>query len=412
MAAKPRFGVAMTDANAKEYEEERLARLALYLGLNGNTAAFHRVLRPMGSALDALSGHDLRHLGVNLMPLMAGGLMEEALGQMNYARERGLDILLWGDDCYPERLAEIPDPPPVLWLRGKLTDDDRFAVALVGSRRASGDGLAAARRLGREGAECGLTVVSGLAKGIDAQAHRGALEGGGRTLAVLGCGLNHIYPRENARLYEEIAGRGALISEFPPDWGPLAQNFPRRNRIIAGLTLATVVVEASERSGALITARLATELGREVAALPGRAGAEHARGAHGLIKNGAALVENMKDVMLEIRPRFLEGLPEARPTAQQEPLREPVTYIDKPPARQAAPKAPKTPNAVPAPKAGPEAGTAEAKIWQELEAGARDTDVLIRNTGLTASDMAVLLLNMEINGFLRRLPSGQFERIL
>ncbi len=386
---------------------ERLARLALYLGLNTNAAAFHRVARHLGSALDALSGHDLKHVGVNIMPLMAGGLMEEALAEERYARENGLDIVVWGDDDYPERLAEIPEPPPVLWLRGRIEPDDRFAVALVGSRNASEEGLAAARRLGREGAAAGLAIVSGLAKGIDAQAHRGALEAGGRTLAVLGCGLNHVYPRENARLYEEIAGRGALVSEFPPDVGPLAINFPRRNRVIAGLSLATVVVEAGERSGALITARLASELGREVAALPGRAGASHARGANRLIKNGAALVENMREVMLEIRPRLLEGLPEkgGGAAALNEEPPAPLSVACPLPGAPEASQAPRAAEKAPAPD------TPEARVLTVLESGPKDADSLIRALGLDAGGASALLLNMEIEGRLRRLPSGLFEKM-
>ncbi|UQZ90428.1 DNA-protecting protein DprA [Deltaproteobacteria bacterium Smac51] len=393
---------------AEEKNAERLARLALYLGLNTNQTAFHRVMRHLGSAIDALAGHDLSHVGVNVTPLMAGGLMEEALDHLNYAREGGLDIIIWGDDHYPVRLAEIPDPPPVLWLHGELTDDDRFAVALVGSRRASSDGLAAARRLGREGAECGLTVVSGLAKGVDAQAHRGALEAGGRTLAVLGCGLNHVYPRENAGLYREIAHRGALISEFPPDVGPLGANFPRRNRVIAGLGLATVVVEASERSGALITARLAAELGREVAAVPGRAGSDYAKGAHRLIKNGAALIESMKDVVLEIRPRLLEGILAPEPGRAVPPLpdNEPDSYV-KPPSRPARPRPVKAPPLPPQ----PEPDTPEAKILARLTGGGKDVDTLIRSTGIGAAEMAALLLNMELSGMIRRLASGLFEKL-
>lgn len=390
---------------------ERLARLALYLGLKANPGAFHRVMRRVGRATEAFDGADLTVLGVNLAPLLNAGLFEEARKRFDDARGAGLDLVLWGDRTYPERLMEIPDPPPVLWVKGTLEPGDRYAVALVGSRAASPEGLKAARRLAREGAGMGLTIVSGLAKGVDARAHQGALEAGGRTLAVLGCGLDWVYPRENAALYASIAETGALISEFPPETKPLPVYFPRRNRVIAGLSLAVVVVEAGQRSGALITARLGLELNREVLALPGPAGAAWARGANNLIKSGAGLVENMAEVLAEIKPRLLEGLtaPEAVPAL--EPLEESGEAERAPePPRAAKGAKPVKQRAESRPEAEPAPGTPEAGLWAALAEGPLDADSLTRAAGLTAAETAVALLNLELGGLATRLASGCYER--
>ena len=397
------------DLDLDRPDSERLARLALYLGLNGNTGAFHRVIRHVGSA-EAAFGRDLRVMGVNLTPLLIGGLFEEARDRLDYAQNNGLDIVVWGDDHYPLRLDEIVDPPPVLWVKGTLETTDQFAVALVGSREASPNGLSLSRRLARQGAMKGLTIVSGLAKGVDAQAHRGALEAGGRTLAVLGCGLDWVYPKENARLYDEIAAQGALISEFIPETKPLPAHFPRRNRIIAGLSLAVVVTEARERSGALITARLALEMNREVMALPGPVGLDSARGANRLIKSGAALVESMDEVLAEIKPRLLEGLEASsrpEPVLPELPLEteaeaEPALPNRRPPKlKAAAPPAPLPPE--------PEAESPEGKVLAALRRSPQDTDSLVRNTGIGAAEMAGVLLNLELTGRIVRLTSGQFE---
>ncbi len=392
-------------------DQERLARLALYLGVKLNSASFHRVLNRVGSAAAAFEARDLMLKGVNLTPLLVGGLFEEAEDRLAEARRSGLDIIIWGDDHYPLRLDEIVEPAPVLWVRSQLTATDQYSVALVGSRQASPGGLKAARRLAREGAGMGLTIVSGLAKGVDAEAHRGALESGGRTLAVLGCGLDRVYPKENARLYEEIAQNGALISEFPPETSPLPANFPRRNRVIAGLSLAVVVVEAGQRSGALITARLALEMNREVMALPGPAEAVFAKGANNLIKNGAALVENMGEVLAEIKPRLLEGLTRPEPLSEtglmaheaQETVGDPVGEATGPPG------AGKTARSLDRSTARAAPGSPEEAVLEALDNGPQDADTLGRAAGLDPAGAAVLLLNMEFSGLITRLPSGQYQ---
>jgi DNA processing protein len=203
------------------------------------------------------------------------------------------------DPRYPALLAAIPSPP-ALDVRGSVEAADALAVAIVGSRRATPYGLEVAGMLAADLAARGVTIVSGLARGIDTAAHRGALEAGGRTLAVLGHGIGHVYPPENRSLADAIVERGALLSQFPAGIGPLAHHFPARNRTLAGLVLGVVVVEAAERSGALITAGLAGELGREVFAVPGRITSPASRGTNGLIRDGAMLVGHWTDIAAEL----------------------------------------------------------------------------------------------------------------
>ncbi|MBU3934057.1 MAG: DNA-processing protein DprA [Candidatus Omnitrophica bacterium] len=203
---------------------------------------------------------------------------------------------------YPTNLKYIYDPPPDLYIKGNIIPQDNIAIAIVGSRQASYYGLKNAQELAFELAAGGITIISGLARGVDSAAHRGALKAKGRTIAVLGSGLNMIYPVENKGLAEEISRNGAVISEFPQDTPPHRQNFPRRNRIISGLSLGVLVVEAAKRSGALITVGFALEQGREVFALPGKIDSFTSQGTHDLIKQGAKLVESAEDIIEELEP--------------------------------------------------------------------------------------------------------------
>lgn len=223
--------------------------------------------------------------------------------ELSRVKNRGFQLITIQDPIYPELLRHIPDPPPLLYVHGRLRSDAAH-IAIVGSRKATGYGRASARQLAFQLADQGIEVVSGMARGIDTAAHLGALESNGRTIAVLGSGLNRIYPAENRPLYDQITKNGAVISEFALDAAPEAHHFPQRNRIISGLCLGTVVVEAAQRSGSLITARLAAEQGREVFAVPGSIHATNARGAHSLIRQGAKLVENADDVMEELHPHL------------------------------------------------------------------------------------------------------------
>lgn len=204
------------------------------------------------------------------------------------------------DKNYPANLRHIYQPPSIIYFRGEVLLEDNIAVAVVGSRRATDYGLGNAERLGFELASRGVTVISGLARGIDTAAHKGALRAGGRTIAVLGSGLDVMYPSENKRLADEITRYGAVISEFEPDAPPARHNFPKRNRIISGLSLGVVIVEAAKRSGSLITADFALEQGREVFALPGKVGSFTSEGTHNLIKQGAKLIESIEDIVEEL----------------------------------------------------------------------------------------------------------------
>jgi len=211
-----------------------------------------------------------------------------------------MTVFTTGDAAYPARLRTIFDPPSPLYVRGQLTAADDLAVAIVGARRATAYGRTVAERLARDLAACGITIVSGLARGIDAAAHLGALEAGGRTIAVLGCGPDVVYPPEHAGLMDEVIGHGAVVSEFAPGTTPHPGRFPRRNRIISGLSLGVVVVEGREDSGALITADAALEQGREVFAVPGRITDPTTRAPHRLLQQGAKLVERVEDILEEL----------------------------------------------------------------------------------------------------------------
>jgi DNA processing protein len=222
--------------------------------------------------------------------------------ELQLAAEHCIDVLADSDADYPRPLRQIHDPPGVLFRRGQANPQDELAVAIVGTRHATRYGLAQAERLAGSLARTGFTVVSGLARGIDAAAHRGALSAGGRTIAVLASGLLEIYPPEHKGLADEVAASGYLLSEAPPRMVPISGAFPQRNRVISGLSLGTIVVEAPERSGALITARHAYEQGREVFAVPGPIDSRMSRGCHALIKDGAKLVESIDDVLAELGP--------------------------------------------------------------------------------------------------------------
>jgi DNA processing protein len=222
--------------------------------------------------------------------------------EMDLCRKHGIDVLVDVHAPYPRPLREIEDPPGLLFMQGRLLPQDELAVAIVGSRHATQYGLAQAERLAGSLARAGLVIVSGLARGIDAAAHRGALAAGGRTIAVLGSGLLNLYPPEHKELATQIAAQGAVLSESPPRAAPLAGVFPQRNRIISGLSLGVIVVEAALSSGALITARHAMEQNREVFAVPGRVDNRMSHGCHRLIRDGAKLVESAEDVLDELAP--------------------------------------------------------------------------------------------------------------
>ena len=273
-----------------------------------------RVLAAAPSDLRSVSG---------IGPKLANKIAEsadsnEAEKQIALCCENNIKILVADDPAYPRVLQEIHDPPAVLFVRGELTSADALAMAIVGSRHATPYGKTQAQKLAGALARAGMTIVSGLARGIDAAAHRGALEAGGRTVAVLGSGVLNIYPSEHVELADEICEHGAVISENAPHFAPMSGSFPQRNRIVSGLSMGVVVVEAAERSGALISARHAMEQGREVFAVPGRIDSRMSRGCHRLLRDGAALIESVDDVLETLGP-LVEPMTQADGTEVHHP---------------------------------------------------------------------------------------------
>lgn len=284
------------------------------------------------------------------------------------------------DERYPAWLGTIADPPAVLYCDGLIEPQDRQALAIVGSRQATPYGLRITETLARELSGAGFTIVSGLARGIDAAAHRAALEAGGRTIAVLGCGLDMDYPLGHARLREEIAMSGAVVTEYAPGIPPRAGHFPRRNRIISGLSLGVVVVEAAEDSGSLITARLALEQGREVFAVPGSIDAPLSRGPHGLLKQGAKLVETVDDIIEDLVPQMEKA---AVPTQRPMPFK-----------------------AMEPPDLSPE----ERRVWEQMSREPLHLDDLTEQSGLTPAAVSGILLGLELKGVARQLPGQRYYR--
>jgi DNA processing protein len=298
-----------------------------------------------------------------------------------WAQRAGAHVLIRSDWRYPPLLAQLPDAPAVLYIQGDpgLLSDPQLAV--VGSRNPTVTGRETTRELARHLASCGLTITSGLAIGVDAAAHEGALEGG-RTIAVMGTGPDRIYPAAHRSLARRIAERGALVSEFPPGYGPRGANFPRRNRIISGLSMGTLVTEAAPRSGSLITARYANEQGREVFAIPGSIHNPLARGCHALIRQGAKLVETAQDVLEELAPMLSACLePDPRRAPSDEPTSE---------------------------------SRLDADYRLLLDAMGHDPvspDELIRRTGLQAKGVASMLLLLELEGYVSSNAGGRYSRL-
>ena len=333
--------------------------------------------------------------------------------ELELIREYDCQVVTLYDDAYPEYLKEIDTPPLVLYIRGELTPKDSLSLSIVGSRDAKDYGRKVSYRLSYQLAQRGLTIVSGLARGIDTSAHRGALEAGGRTIAVMGSGLSFIYPAANNDLAEKITDSGALISEFPMDVKPKPKNFPRRNRIISGLTLGTVVVEASNRSGALITARLAGEQGREVFAVPGEIFSELSTGTHKLINSGAKLINTVDDLLNELPPYALNRLQSDEqtsqiPDAETESSQEQTTQKSDP-----KPAAAKSPAKVQHPiQSAPPPGLTpdERTVFDAIEAPASHIDTIVRTTQLPISQVSSVLLMLELKGIVQQLPGKQFAK--
>jgi DNA processing protein len=305
-----------------------------------------------------------------LIRIRRSGSLDQLLDQV---RDRELTVLTWGDPAYPDRLRDIPQSPPVLYLSGSLREEDSTAVAVVGTRRMTSYGRQAAGETARYLARSGVTVVSGLARGVDGVAHRAALEAGGRTLAVLGSGVDRIYPPEHRGLAKEISGSGAVISDYPLGTPPDGSNFPPRNRIISGLSLAVVVIEAGRKSGALITARYAAEQGRDVFALPGKIYAPESKGANYLLRQGA------------------------HPLTAPEQLTEFLDLIGAEPAGG-------SPDQLPA-------NSTEAVLYDILGADPVHVDELCAQSGLSAAEVTAALTVMELKGLVSKAGGMKYHAV-
>ncbi len=301
--------------------------------------------------------------------------------QVSAVERRRILVLTLFDRSYPERLKAIADPPPLLYLSGAPLNHDDVAVAIVGGRRATPTGRLMTEEIARDLAAVGVTIVSGLARGIDAAAHRGAMAAQGRTVAVLGCGIDRTYPPEHETLRRAIEVQGTVMSELPVGSPPQSHHFPRRNRILSGMSVGVLVSEAAKNSGSLITAKLALEQGREVFAMPGSVREEACRGSNGLIKDGAKLIERAGDILEEILPQL-----DARMRAR-------LSLGDL------------TPSAMR--RLGPE----ETLIYESLSHEAQSVDMVIERTGLSAASVAATLLALELNGHVRQLPGQQYIRL-
>ena len=326
--------------------------------------------------------------------------------ELELIHKYGCKVITLYDPMYPPHLKEIETPPFVLYVKGELIPGDALSVSVVGSRNAKDYGRKVSYRLSYQIAQRGLTVVSGFAKGIDTAAHRGAVEAGGRTIAVMGNGLSLIYPAANKDLAEKIEASGALVSEFPMATRPKPRNFPRRNRIISGLTLGTVIVEASNRSGALITARLAAEQNREVFAVPGEIFSELSAGTHRLINDGAKLINTVDDLLNELPPRVLTQIqPQASPS--------PVPDTEVVPVQASTVEKNDTKPALSQPTPPPPDLTPDEKtIFNAIEVPSSHIDTIVRTTQLPIGQVSSVLLMLELKGIVQQLPGKQFTKTI
>lgn len=302
--------------------------------------------------------------------------------QLNGIRLGRIMVCTILDAAYPVRLRMIQDPPPLVYMSGSVKEEDELALAVVGARRATEEGCVVTEGLAKELAAAGFTIVSGLARGVDAAAHRGALAARGRTIAVLGCGIDQTYPPEHERLRREIEAQGAIVSEFPFGTPPHSKHFPRRNRIISGLSLGVVVTEAAVSSGSLITAGLAADQGREVFAVPGFVNSAMSRGTNALIKQGAALIERAEDVIESIIPQLDERM---------------RSWLNQ------TPKGHK--------KNRDRFGNKEQLVYDALSHAPSTVDHLVEHTGLDVPEVVAALLSLELGHHIRQLPGQRYLKV-
>lgn len=363
---------------------ERLDWLRLIRSENVGPRTFQRLLERFGTAGAALAAlPELAKRGGRAKPIV---VCPKAVAEreLEAAERLGAQPLAWCEAAYPRTLAAIDDAPPILYALGNASLLGKSVVAMVGARNASINGRNLARRVAADLGRGGLVVASGMARGIDTAAHEGALTTG--TVAVLAGGVDVVYPPENERLYQHIRSMGCVVSEMPPGTQPQASHFPRRNRIVSGLSLGVVVIEASLRSGSLITARLAAEQGREVFAVPGHPMDPRAQGPNDLIRNGAALTESAADVLNVLGDLLRRPLGEGRR----------VAFTAQPPAMPAE----------------PELTRARALLLETLGPTPVTVDLLIRECQLSASVVSLVLLELELAGRLERQPGNQVSLLV
>ncbi len=363
--------------------------LALTPGLGARMAG--KLLREFGSP-EAIFSASLTALEAQRLPAAVAQAIHshqpwsDAAKELAQVQEARCRLLTWDEPAYPSRLREIYDPPPILYVRGNIELLNRHMISIVGARRPTPYGNQMSLKLARDLADRGLIISSGMARGIDASAHKGALSSAaGVTIGILGCGIDVVYPKENRKLFEEVEQRGAIITEFPMGTFPAPQNFPIRNRIIAGMALGVVVVEGEQYSGSLITARLAMEFGREVFGVPGNATQPSSFGPNQLIKQGAKLVTGWEDVVEEL------------PT----PVRAELMPVETASAEERAALV----------EAG--LGPAEKPLYDLLSVDqARHVDELVEVSGLSSSEVLAALFDLEMKSVVRQLPGKQFLKVL
>lgn len=371
--------------NSQTLEGDIVAALRLNLVSGIGPRVYGELIKAFGSPAEVLAAapDKLRSIsGVGSKLVRAIADAAETINvdeQIEICKHNNIKILNQNSKNYPKRLTEIYDPPSVLFCKGNILSADDIAIAIVGSRHATTYGLQTASRLARGLSMAGVTIVSGLARGIDAAAHRGALESGGRTLAVLGGGHLKLYPPEHSELANEVINQGAVLTESLPNSAPKAGSFPRRNRIVSGLSLGVIVVEAGQRSGALISARLAMEQGREVFAVPGRIDSRMSRGCHQLIRDGAKLVESIDDVLDELGPLATATKVDAETT-----IRHPAEL---------------------------KLSDQESLILNTITQETTEFDTIIAKTGLPAARVLSTISVLEIRRLVKRVSGTSFVRI-
>ncbi len=378
MSFKP-CGISIPSTRWATLKAELAAWLALHRAPGIGAKTFLALIEHLGSPREVLAAGERAWRGMGLREETVRALRsppwEAVERDLAWGDMPGHALLTFHDPAYPPLLKEIPDPPPLLYVRGDVECLQAPQIGIVGSRNPTPGGADTAYQFASHLSRAGLTITSGMALGIDAQGHKGALDGGGKTVAVVGTGLDRVYPAAHRELAHRIAAQGALVSEFPLGTPPLASNFPRRNRIISGLSLGTLVVEAAAQSGSLITARLAAEQGREVFAIPGSIHNPKARGCHALIRQGAKLVETAQDILEELGALAAAAFEKAE---GNEALPLDVEY---------------------------------QKLLACMGFEPVPIDQLVERSGLTPEAVSSMLLMLELQGYVAASPGGLYARL-